>query len=84
MNQKITKFKAEREKNDAKIAALQSRNRELDESIVKLENEEIVGVVRSAGMNLEELAQLLTQLKKGGLPFAANNMEEDTEYAHEE
>ena len=38
MNPKIIKLKAERAKNDAKIAALQSRNRELDESIVELEN----------------------------------------------
>ena len=37
MNPKIIKLKAERAKNDEKIAALQSRNRELDESIVELE-----------------------------------------------
>ena len=31
MNPKISKLKAERAKNDGKIAMLQSRNREIDE-----------------------------------------------------
>lgn len=43
MNPKISKLKAERAKNDGKIAMLQSRNREIDEDIIKLENEDIVG-----------------------------------------
>ena len=33
MNPKINKLKAEREKNSKKIAALQQRNREIDDSI---------------------------------------------------
>lgn len=37
MNPKISKLKAERAKNDGKIAMLQSRNREIDEDITKLE-----------------------------------------------
>ena len=41
MNPKISKLKAERAKNDGKIAMLQSRNREIDEDIIKLENEDI-------------------------------------------
>ena len=47
MNPKIIKLKAERAKNDEKIAALQSRNRELDESIVELENNDIIGLARA-------------------------------------
>ena len=84
MNPKITKLKDERAKNDEKIAALQSRNRELDESIVELENTDIIGLARATGMSMEELAQFLTQLKRGGAPFITPNTKEDTDYVHEE
>ena len=84
MNPKITKLKAERAKNDEKIAALRSRNRELDESIVELENTDIIGLARATGMSMEELAQFLTQLKRGGAPFITPNTREDTDYVHEE
>ena len=84
MNPKITRLKAERAKNDEKIAALQSRNRELDESIVELENTDIIGLARATGMSMEDLAQFLTQLKRGGAPFITPNTKEDTDYVHEE
>ena len=84
MNPKIIKLKAERAKNDAKIAALQSRTRELDESIVELENTDIIGLARATGMSMEDLAQFLTQLKRGGAPFITPNTKEDTDYVHEE
>lgn len=84
MNPKIIKLKAERAKNDEKIAALRSRNRELDESIVELENTDIIGLARATGMSVEELAQFLTQLKRGGAPFITPNTKEDTDYVHEE
>ena len=84
MNPKIIKLKAERAKNDEKIAALQSRNRELDESIVELENTDIIGLARATGMSMEELAQFLTQLKRGGAPYITPNTKEDTDYVHEE
>ena len=84
MNPKITKLKAERAKNDEKIAALQSRNRELDESIVELENTDIIGLARATGMSMEELAQFLTQLKRGGALYITPNTKEDTDYVHEE
>ena len=84
MNPKSTKLKAERAKNDEKIAALRSRNRELDESIVELENTDIIGLARATGVSMEELAQFLTQLKRGGAPFITPNTKEDTDYVHEE
>ena len=84
MNPKITKLKAVRAKNDEKIAALRSRNRELDESIVELENTDIIGLARATGMSMEELAQFLTQIKRGGAPFITPNTKEDTDYVHEE
>ena len=84
MNPKIIKLKAERAKNDEKSAALRSRNRELDESIVELENTDIIGLARATGMSMEDLAQFLTQLKRGGAPFITPNTKEDTDYVHEE
>lgn len=84
MNPKIIKLKAERAKNDEKIAALRSRNKELEESIVELENTDIIGLARATGMSMEELAQFLTQLKRGGTPFITPNTKEDTDYVHEE
>ena len=83
MNPKITKLKAERAKNDEKIAALRSRNRELDESIVELENTDIIGLARATGMTMEELAQYLMHIKKGGSPFCSTQ-KEDMENAPEE
>ena len=84
MHPTLIKLKAERAKNDEKIAALRSRNRELDESIVELENTDIIGLARATGMSMEELAQFLTQLKRGGAPFITPNTKEDTDYVHEE
>lgn len=84
MNPKISRLRAEREKNNGKIAALQTRNREIDSQIMELENTDIIGLARATGMSMEELAQFLTQIKRGGAPFITPNTKEDTEYAHEE
>ena len=59
MNPKLNKMRAEREKNERKIAVCRSRNAELDKKITELENLEIVGMVRSKGMSPEELAVLI-------------------------
>ena len=83
MNPKISKLKAERAKNDGKIVMLQSRNREIDEDIIKLENEDIVGLARATGMTMEELAQYLMHIKNGGSPFDSTQ-KEDMEHAPEE
>lgn len=84
MNPKISRLRAEREKNNGKIAALQTRNREIDSQIMELENTDIIGLARATGMRMEELAQFLTQLKRGGAPFITPNTKEDTDYVHEE
>ena len=84
MNLKISRLRAEREKNNGKIAALQTRNREIDSQIMELENTDIIGLARATGMSMEELAQFLTQLKRGGAPFITPNIKEDTDYVHEE
>ena len=59
MNPKIEKLKQERTKNTEKISVLQERNRKLSEQITKLENNDIVGLVREIGMTPEQLAELL-------------------------
>ena len=84
MNPKISRLRAEREKNNGKIAALQTRNREIDSQIMELENTDIIGLARATGMSMEELAQFLTQLKRGGAPFITPNTKEDTDYVHED
>lgn len=84
MNPKISRLRAEREKNNGKIAALQTRNREIDSQIMELENTDIIGLARATGMSMEELTQFLTQLKRGGAPFITPNTKEDTNYVHEE
>ena len=83
MNPKINKLKAERAKNDSKIADLQTRNREFDGDIIKRENEDIVGLARATGMTMEQLAQYLMHIKKGGSPFAAQGKEDEANVPEE-
>ena len=84
MNRKIEKLRRERGKNCEEISALQGRNKEIDGQITELENTDIIGLARATGMSMEELAQFLTQLKRGGAPFITPNTKEDTDYVHEE
>ena len=51
---------------------------------MELENTDIIGLARATGMSMEELAQFLTRLKRGGAPFITPNTKEDTDYVHEE
>lgn len=83
MNPKITKLRAERGKNEAKISDLQARNKEIDGLITELENTDILGLVRASGMTPEQLAALLRGLKDAPAP-AANPYAEQEETANEE
>ncbi len=67
MNPKVQKLRAEREKNDRKIQSLQSRNKTIDEKVTKIENTDIIGLVREVGMTPDQLAELL---KNPGNPDA--------------
>lgn len=80
MNPKIEKLKAERSKNTEKISTLQERNRKLNEQITKLENTDIVGMVREIGMTPEQLAELLNH-KHSAVP--ENDAEEMEGYGDE-
>ena len=59
MNPKIAKLREEHEKNRAKIAELQVRDRELMRQLRELENTEIIGLVRSQGLRLEDFAAMM-------------------------
>ena len=50
MSSKINRLRAERGKNDEKIAVLRARNNEIDKQITELENLDIVVIVRVEGI----------------------------------
>lgn len=82
MNPRIEKLKAERDKLYEKDVAYQARIKQLDEQIMKLENTDIVGIVRENGLTIDELAELLTLLEEkpnAALPDKFMNMEADNE-----
>lgn len=82
MNPRITKLKEERDKLFEKATAYQARIKAIDEQIMKLENTDIVGIVRETGVTIDELAELLALLEKqpnAVLPKKYMNMEEDDE-----
>lgn len=61
MNPRIEKMREEYAKNENKIASLQARNKTLKAKITDLENNDIIGLIRSSGISLDELAELLTK-----------------------
>ncbi len=70
MTNKIQKYNAERQKNSAKISELQSRNRELDRLITEAENTEIVALMRSENISLEDFATIIKAFRdKSGAPL---------------
>lgn len=66
MNPKINKLRAELEKNNEKIEKLQARNEELQQQLQEAENLEILGMVRTCGMTVEEIMNLLKTAGGGG------------------
>lgn len=79
MNPRIEKLKAERDSIAEKVEKLTARLKALDEQILKLENTDIVGIVRENGLSIDQLAALMALLDKN--PTAAvsttlNEMEE--------
>ena len=71
MNPKVVKINAELDKNTAKIARLQARNKDLERQRTELENTYIIGLVRNVGLTPGQLAALI----KGMVP-AAQDVEE--------
>ena len=59
MNQNLKKINTEYKKNAAKIAELQARQAELEKQRTALENTEIIGLVRTMGLNPDQLAAII-------------------------
>lgn len=59
MNSKINKLRAELDKNNEKIEKLRARNEALQQQLQEAENMEILGMVRTCGMTVEEIMNLL-------------------------
>ena len=83
MNPKLKKINAEYEKNAAKIAELQNRQKELDKQRMEIENLDIVGMVRCMGMTPEELAVLI-QASRDSQAAPVSVITEKEEADHEE
>ena len=79
INPKLQKLRAELEKNEKKIESLQSRNKDLRQQITALENTTIIGIVRDGGWTVDEVAQLLHQMKAKNDPKPNTETEEETE-----
>lgn len=62
---KSAKIMAEMEKVKAKISDQQARLKELEQKHREAENEEIVDIVRSMSVSLDELPALLRQFRGG-------------------
>lgn len=63
MNPRLEKLRQEREKLAEKLTSLTARLKALDEQILKLENTDIVGIVRENGLTIEQLAALMAMLE---------------------
>ena len=63
---KSQKIQAEIDKVKAKISEQQARLRELEQKKLEAENSEIVDIVRSMSVSLEELPLVLQRLRDGG------------------
>ena len=68
MNPRLEKLRQEREKLAEKLASLTARLKALDEQILKLENTDIVGIVRENGLTIEQLAAMLEKHPTAALP----------------
>lgn len=71
MNERITRLKADFEKNENKILALQAKNKRLADKITQLENAEIIGAVHTSGFSIDELLNML------GKSETKNDLEEN-------
>ena len=68
MNPKVIKLREEREKNAAKIASLQARNKKIDADIISIENTDIIGMVREVGLTPDMLFELIKASRKNPVP----------------
>lgn len=73
MNPRIEKLRTERKKVFDKYTSLGARLKTLDEQILKLENTDIIGIVRENGVTIEQLNELISLLEQNPTaPFPAH------------
>ena len=83
MNPKVVKLREEREKNAAKIALLQERNKKIDADIIKIENSEILGLPHEFGLSPDMLYELILASKKNPMPANLISIETEEENSEE-
>lgn len=64
MNPRLEKLRAERDKLAEKYNNIGLRLKNLNDEILKLENTDIIGIVRENGLTIDQLAELLKLLDK--------------------
>ena len=84
MNPRIEKLKAERDSIAEKVEKLTARLKALDEQIIKLENTDIVGIVRENGLTIEQLAALMEMLEKRPTAALPDEYRKTEEFVDEE
>lgn len=75
----LARHKQEYEHNLAQIAKMQARNETLAKVITEEENTEIVALVRSYPVTLENLQRVMEGLRKGEVLFPMNENHEGCE-----
>ena len=83
MNPKVVKLREEREKNAAKIALLQERNKKIDADIIKIENSEILGMTHEFDLSPDMLYELILASKKNPMPANPISIETEEENSEE-
>lgn len=76
MNPKIKKINAEYDKNAAKIAELQARQKELVRQRTELENSDILELVHSHDLDITRLATLIRTMNTDPAAALRGEMEE--------
>ena len=76
MNPKIKKINAEYDKNAAKIAELQARQKELVRQRTELENSDILELVHSHDLDITRLAALIRTMNTDTAAALRGEMEE--------
>ena len=76
MNPKIKKINAEYDKNAAKIAELQARQKELIRQRTELENSDILELVHSHELDITRLAALIRTMNTDPAAALRGEMEE--------
>lgn len=76
MNPKLKKIDAEYDKNAAKIAELQTRQRELDKQRTEIKNNDILELVHEHHLDYAALSALIQKLDTSCAAVMAGEMEE--------